>query len=95
MPNEMKEFIGHAKHWAVPSSADETKAWVKARVLVDQVRLSRLATQNAIARSRESIAETRVALVTIKTALEAALRKKVQRRINALKPNASAPPQRG
>jgi hypothetical protein len=59
MPNEMKEFIGHAKHWAVPSSADETKALVKARVLVDQVRLSRLATQNAISQPRIHCRNTR------------------------------------
>jgi hypothetical protein len=86
MPNDLNESREHAKHWAVASSTVQTKALVKARVLVDQVRLSRLATQNAIERSRESIAETRVALVAIKDALEAALRQRVQRRINALKP---------
>ena len=64
----------------------QSEALVKARVAVDQIRLSKLATQNAIERSRESLAETSAALVAFKHDLQAALRRKVQRRINALNP---------
>ena len=84
MPDELKESREHAQHWAVATA--QTEALVKARVAIDQIRLSRLATQNAIERSRASIAETSAALVAIKLDLQAALRRKVQRRINALNP---------
>ena len=61
---------------------------LKTRVAVDRVRLSRLATQNAIERSREFLAETRAALVSLRDAhhhrLHRRLRQKVQRRIDAL-----------
>ena len=57
---------------------------LKTRVAVDRVRLSRLATQNAIERSRESLAETRAALVSLRDAHDRRLRQKVQRRIDAL-----------
>ena len=36
----------------------QTEALVRARVLVDQIRLSRLATQTAIERSRDSLSES-------------------------------------
>ena len=62
------------------------EALVRARVAVDQVRLSRLATQNAIDRSRDSLAETRLAVVALKHAYLMALRLKLQRRIEVLKP---------
>ena len=48
---------------------------LKARVAVDQVRLSRLATQNAIERSRESLAATRAALVSLRDAHHRCVRK--------------------
>ena len=64
----------------------QTEALVRARVSVDQIRLSRLATQTAIERSRDSLSETRAALVAMKHAHLTALRRKVQRRIDALKP---------
>ena len=95
MPDDPKECREHAKRWAVASATTnpvlkqslvQTEALVRARVLVDQVRLSRLATQSAIERSRESLAETSAALVALRGILEAALRRKVQRRIYALKP---------
>lgn len=82
MPENLKEIREQAKPWAVATV--QTEALVKARLAVDQIRLSRLATQNAIGRSRESIAETSAALVALKHDLQAALRRKVQRRINAL-----------
>jgi hypothetical protein len=63
-----------------------TEALVRARIAVDQVRLSRLATQNAIERSRESLAETSALLVTVREANSSALRQKVKRRIEAMKP---------
>jgi hypothetical protein len=84
MPNDLKRNREHAKPWVVATV--QTQALVRARLAVDQVRLSRLATQNAIGRSRESIAETSAALVALKHDLQAALRRKVQRRINALNP---------
>jgi hypothetical protein len=84
MPDDLKVGREHAQPWAVATV--ETKALVRARLAVDQIRLSRLATQNAIGRSRESIAETSAALVALKRDLQAALRRKVQRRINALNP---------
>jgi hypothetical protein len=61
------------------------EALVRARIAVDQVRLSRLATQNAIERNRQSLAETKAILVAIRVANSSALRMKVQRRINAMK----------
>ena len=64
----------------------QTEALVRARVSVDQIRLSRLATQTAIERSRDSLSETRAALVAMKHAHLTALRRRVQRRIDALKP---------
>jgi len=102
MPDDPKECREHAKRWAVASATTnpvlkqnliQTEALVRVRVLVDQIRLSRRATQHAIERSRESLAETSAALVAIKDAHAAALRRKVQRRIYVLKPkrqNASA-----
>jgi hypothetical protein len=63
-----------------------TEALVRARIAVDQVRLSRLATQNAIERSRESLAETSALLVTVREANSSALRQEVKRRIEAMKP---------
>jgi hypothetical protein len=63
-----------------------TEALVRARIAVDQVRLSRLATQNAIERSRESLAKTSALLVVVREANSSALRQKVQRRIEAMKP---------
>ena len=64
----------------------QTEALVRARVSIDQIRLSRLATQTAIERSRDSLSETRAALVAMKHAHLTALRRRVQRRIDALKP---------
>jgi hypothetical protein len=84
MPDDLKESRELAKHWVVATV--QTKALVKTRVAIDQIRLSRLATQNAIGRSRESMAETSAALVAFKHDLQAALRRKVQKRINALNP---------
>jgi hypothetical protein len=93
MPNDPKEGGEYAKRSTAVSAAPkpmqslvETEALVRARVLVDQIRLSRLATQNAIMRSRESLAETRAALVVMKHAHLSRVRRKVQRRIDALKP---------
>jgi hypothetical protein len=84
MPDDLKGSREPAEPWAVATV--QTEALVRARLAVDQIRLSRLATQNAIGRSRESIAETSAALVALKHDLQAALRRKVQRRINALNP---------
>ena len=84
MPDDVKESREQAKPWAVATV--QTEALVKARLAVDQIRLSRLATQNAIGRSRESLAETSAVLLAFKQDLQAALRRKVQRRINALDP---------
>jgi hypothetical protein len=61
------------------------EALVPARIAVDQVRLSRLATQNAIERNRQSLAEMKAVLVALRDAESSALRMKVQRRINAMK----------
>jgi hypothetical protein len=58
---------------------------VRARIAVDQVRLSRLATQNAIERNRQSLAEMKAVLVALRDAESSALPMKVQRRINAMK----------
>jgi hypothetical protein len=58
---------------------------VRARIAVDQVRFSRLATQNAIERNRQSLAEMKAILVALRDADSSALRMKVQRRINAMK----------
>jgi hypothetical protein len=57
---------------------------MRARVAIDQVRLSRLATQSAIERSRESLAQTKSALAAFRHAYSAALRRKIQQRINAI-----------
>jgi hypothetical protein len=61
------------------------EALVRARIAVDQVRLSRLATQNAIERNRQSLAEMKAVLIALRDAELSALRMKVQRRINAMK----------
>jgi hypothetical protein len=61
------------------------EALVRARIAVDQVRLSRLATQNAIERNRQSLAEMKAILVALRDADSSALRMKVQRRIHAMK----------
>jgi hypothetical protein len=61
------------------------EALVRARMAVDQIRLSRLATQNAIERNRQSLAEMKAILVALRDADSSALRMKVQRRINAMK----------
>jgi hypothetical protein len=42
---------------------------LRSRVAVDQARLTRLATQNAIQRSRTSLAETRALLVSFRFAM--------------------------
>ena len=68
----------------------QTEALVRARVSIDQIRLSRLATQTAIERSRDLLSETRAALVAMKHAHLTALRRRVQRRIDALKPPPTA-----
>jgi hypothetical protein len=62
------------------------EALVRARIAVDQVRLSRLATQNAIERSRQSLAELKALLGPLGDADRSSQwRMKVQRRINAMK----------
>ena len=61
------------------------EALVRARIAVDQVRLSRLATRNAIERNRQSLAEMKGVLIALRDADASALRMKVQRRINAMK----------
>jgi hypothetical protein len=61
------------------------EALVRARIAVDQVRFSRLATQNAIERNRQSLAEMKAILVALRDDDSSALRLKVQRRINAMK----------
>jgi hypothetical protein len=48
---------------------ESSEALLRTRVAVDQVRLSRLATQNAIGRSRASLAETRSLIVALKFAV--------------------------
>ena len=45
------------------------EALVRARIAVDQVRLSRLATQNAIERNRQSLAEMKAILVALRDAI--------------------------
>ena len=62
-----------------------TEALLRARIAVDQVRISRLATQNAIERGRESFSEIRAALVALRDAHSSAARQKVQQRIDALR----------
>jgi hypothetical protein len=85
MPGEVKEYRDDAS----PGSAvSQTEALVRARVSVDQIRLSRLATQSAIKRSRDSLSETRAALVTVQHSHLMALRRKFQKQIDALKPKA-------
>jgi hypothetical protein len=64
------------------SATNPTEALLRAQVAVDQIRLSRLATQNAIQRSRASLAQTRSALAALRRFYSAALRQKMQRRIN-------------
>ena len=83
MPSDPKECRENARRF---SAVAQTEALVRARVSVDQIRLSRLATQSAIERSRDSLSEARAALVAMKHAYLTALRRKVQRRIDALKP---------
>lgn len=83
MPNDPKECRENTKRCSV---VGQTEALVRARVSVDQIRLSRLATQSAIERSRDSLSEARAALVAMKHAHFTALRRNVQRRIDALKP---------
>jgi hypothetical protein len=62
------------------------EALVRARIAVDQVRLSRLATQNAIERNRQSLAEIKALLGALGDANRSSQwRMKVQRRINAMK----------
>ena len=61
------------------------EALVRARIAVDQIRLSRLATQNAIERNRQSLAEMKAILVALRNADSSALRMKVQRPIHAMK----------
>jgi hypothetical protein len=46
------------------------EALLRARVAIDQVRLSRLATQSAIERSRASLAEARSLLVALRFAVK-------------------------
>ena len=65
-------------------SANPTEALVRARIAIDQVRLSRLATQSAIERSRDSLAQTRSALAALRSSDSAAIRRKIQQRINAM-----------
>jgi hypothetical protein len=48
---------------------NSSEALVRARVAVDQARLSRLATQSAIERSRTSLAETRALLIALRYAV--------------------------
>lgn len=89
MPNEPRERANQQRETTTlisKQSLAQTEALVRARVSVDQIRRSRLITQNAIGRSRASLAETRAALVAMKLALSTALRRKVQRRIDALRP---------
>lgn len=88
MPSEPKEREERVTTTPISKqSLVQTDALVRARVSVDQIRRSRLITQNAIGHSRESLAETRAALVAMKLALSTAL---VQNRIDALKPPAKA-----
>jgi hypothetical protein len=54
---------------------DSAEGLVKARVAVDEVRLSRLATQSSIERSRHSLAETRALLIAVRNASLARQRK--------------------
>jgi|SRR5262245_26637224 len=61
-----------------------TEALVRARIAIDQVRLSRLATQSAIERSRDSLAQTRSALAALRSFDSTAIRRKIQQRINAM-----------
>ena len=62
-----------------------TEALLRARIAVDQVRISRLATQNAIERGRESFSEIKAALAALRDTHSSAQRQKVQQRINALR----------
>jgi hypothetical protein len=62
------------------------EALARARIAVDQVRLSRLATRNAIERNLQSLTEIMALLVALQDAnLSSEWRMKVQRRINAMK----------
>jgi hypothetical protein len=62
------------------------EALVRARIAVDQVRLSRLATQNAIERNRQSLTEIKTLLAALRDAKRSsAWRMKVQRSIDAMK----------
>ena len=62
------------------------EALVRARIAVDQVRLSRLATRNAIERNRQSLTEIKALLGVLRDAnLSSEWRMKVQRRIKVMK----------
>jgi hypothetical protein len=50
-------------------TANSEEGLVKTRIAIDQTRLSRLATQNSIERSRRSLAETRTVLNALRDAL--------------------------
>jgi hypothetical protein len=50
-------------------TANSEEGLVKTRIALDQVRLSRLATQNSIERSRHSLAEMRSVLNALRNAL--------------------------
>jgi hypothetical protein len=65
-------------------AANPTEALVRARIAIDQVRLSRLATQSAMERSCDSLAQTRSALAVLRLAYSAAICRKIQHRINAM-----------
>jgi hypothetical protein len=52
------------------TESNSPEALLRARVAIDQVRLSRLATQSAIERSRVSLAEARSLLVALKFAVK-------------------------
>ena len=57
-------------------SVHSEEGLVRTRIAVDQVRLSRLATQNSIERSRHSLAETRALLIALQNALLARQQKR-------------------
>jgi hypothetical protein len=50
-------------------TANSEEGLVKTRIAIDQVRLSRLATQDSIERSRHSLAETRMILNALRNVL--------------------------
>jgi hypothetical protein len=69
---------------------ESSETLLRTRVAVDQVMLSRLATQSAIERSRTSLAETRALLV----ALRFAVRDRVAQRPRLIRGNAALEAQR-